>query len=173
MPAAELRPIHTKLDISIDVRGAFWGDVKFDVTGVCRTAAAEAIASEQEMSGDVEISIVLADDAFVRELNSTWRNMDVPTNVLAFPCSGGEEGAGAERLLGDVIVAFQTTQREAVELCLPFEHHFAHLIIHGVLHLLGYDHVDDSDAAVMEKLEIAALARLGIGDPYEEDALDG
>ena len=72
-----------------------------------------------------------------------------------------------------MIVAFQTTQREAVELHLPLEHHFAHLIIHGVLHLLGYDHIDDGDAARMQKLEVKALARLGIGDPYEEDALDG
>ena len=82
-------------------------------------------------------------------------------------------GVGAKRLLGDVIVAFQTTQREAVELHLPLEHHFAHLIIHGVLHLLGYDHMEEGDAAIMEKLEVEALARLGIGNPYEEDALDG
>ncbi len=172
---AALSSIPVKPEISIDVRDAFWDDVKFDVTRLCRTAAAEAIASAQETSGEVEISIVLADDAFVRELNRTWRNMDVPTNVLAFPCSGGGEsaGVGAKRLLGDVIVAFQTTQREAVELHLPLEHHFAHLIIHGVLHLLGYDHIDDGDAARMQKLEVKALARLGIGDPYEEDALDG
>jgi len=171
-PAAALSSIPVKPEISIDVRDAFWGDVNFDVTRLCRTAAAEAIASAQETSGEVEISVVLADDAFVRELNRTWRNMDVPTNVLAFPCSSGDEraGVGAERLLGDVIVAFQTTQREAVELHLPLEHHFAHLIIHGVLHLLGYDHIIDSDAVTMEKLEVEALARLGIGDPYAEDA---
>ncbi len=173
--AAALYSIPVKPEICIDVRDAFWGDVNFDVTRLCRTAAAEAIASAQETSGEVEISIVLADDAFVRELNRTWRNMDVPTNVLAFPCSNVDEsvGVGAERLLGDVIVAFQTTQREAVELYLPLEHHFAHLIIHGVLHLLGYDHIDDGDAATMQKLEVEALARLGMGDRYEEDALDG
>jgi probable rRNA maturation factor len=174
-PSAALSSIPVKPDIFIDVRNARWGDVEFDVAGICRAAAAEAVASVQETAGVVEISVVLADDAFVRELNRTWRNMDTPTNVLAFPCSGGDNsaGIGAERLLGDVIVAFQTTQREAVELQIPLEHHFAHLIIHGVLHLLGYDHIDDSDAAIMEKLEIEALARLGMGNPYEEDALDG
>lgn len=174
-PAAALSSMPVKPDISIDVRGAFWCDVEFDVTRLCRTAAAEAIVSAQEASDDVEISVVLADDDFVRELNRTWRNMDVPTNVLAFPCSDGDEsaGIGAERLLGDVVVAFQTIQREAIELHLSLEHHFAHLIIHGVLHLLGYDHIEDGDAAVMEKLEAEALARLGIGNPYEEDALNG
>jgi len=174
-PVAALSSMPVKPDISINVRAAFWSSVNFDVTRLCRSAAAEAIAAVQETSNEVEISVVLADDAFVRELNRTWRNMDAPTNVLAFPCSGGDEcaGVGAEQLLGDVIVAFQTTQREALELHLPLEHHVAHLIIHGVLHLLGYDHIDDNDAVIMEKLEIEALARLGIGNPYEEDALDG
>jgi probable rRNA maturation factor len=171
-PAAALSSIEVKPEISIDVRDAIWGDVKFDVTALCRAAATEAIAPEEDISGEVEISVVLADDAFVRELNRTWRHMDMPTNVLAFPFSGGDEsaGIGTERLLGDVIVAFQTTRREAGELNLPLEHHFAHLIIHGVLHLLGYDHIDDGDAAIMEKLEIEALARLGMGNPYEENA---
>ena len=93
-PATELSSIPVKPDIFIDVRDAFWGDIAFDVTGLCRTAAAEAIASAQETSGKVEISVVLADDAFVRELNRTWRDMDAPTNVLAFPCAGGDESAG-------------------------------------------------------------------------------
>lgn len=175
IPAAAAIPIQAKIQISIDVRGACWGNVKLDVTGLCRSAVAEAIASAQEVDGGGEISVVLADDAFVKELNRSWRNLDAPTNVLAFPCSGADAaaGVGAERLLGDVVVAFETTQREAVELRLPFEHHFAHLIIHGVLHLLGYDHINEAEAASMEKLEVGALAKLGIRDPYEEDASDG
>jgi probable rRNA maturation factor len=169
--AAALPSLPTKPEISIDVRDAIWGSVSFDVTGLCRTAAVEAVASAEKTSGEVEISVVLADDDFVRELNKTWRNKDMPTNVLAFPCSAGDDylGAGAERLLGDVIVAFQTAQREADEMKLPLEHHFAHLIVHGVLHLCGYDHMDDGDAAKMEELEVEALARLGIGDPYEPE----
>jgi probable rRNA maturation factor len=173
--AATLLANQVKPYISIDVRGAFWRGVNFDVKRLCRAAAAEAMASVPETSGEVEISVVLADDAFVRELNKTWRNIDAPTNVLAFPCSDGEEsaGVGAERLLGDVIVAFQTTEREAMELNLSFEHHFTHLMIHGVLHLLGYDHIDDDEAAIMEKLEVEALAKLGIENPYGEAAPDG
>lgn len=171
--AAASSSVPAKSDVSVDVRDAGWRNVKFDVVGLCRSATAEAIVSARGMNCDGEISIVLADDTFIRELNRTWRNIDAPTNVLAFPCSSGVGGAGAERLLGDVIVAFQTTEREAVQLHLSLEHHFAHLIIHGILHLLGYDHIDDSDAAIMEKLEAESLARLGIGDPYEEKVLDG
>jgi len=92
-----------KLEISVDVRAPFWNDVKFDVTRLCRTAAAEAIASAQEPSGTVEISVVLADDAFVRGLNRTWRNTDVPTNVLAFPCSDGDDNLGVGAGLGEVV----------------------------------------------------------------------
>ena len=162
-------------DVSIDVRSKHWHDEVFDASEICRTAAAEAIAAVSTRLGGVEISVVLADDAFVRDLNKTWRNIDAPTNVLAFPCSDSDDIAavGAETLLGDVIVAFQTTKREATEQQIPLEQHFAHLIVHGVLHLLGYDHIDDGDAVVMEKLEIEALARMGIGDPYGEDTSDG
>ena len=156
-------------EISIDVRGDYWNALDVDVMPLCRKAAEQALAGQPGMSGGVEISIVLADDAFVRDLNKTWRNIDNPTNVLAFPCSNGEDSVepDAETLLGDVIVAFQTTQREAVDLSLSFDDHFAHLIVHGVLHLLGYDHIDDDDAVVMEKLEVEALSRMGIGNPYK------
>lgn len=171
-PSAALSSLPVKPDIFIDVRAAHWGDASFDADGVCRLAAAQAIAVAPVESANLEISVVLADDSFVKELNKTWRKMDAPTNVLAFPCSDGVESAGAERLLGDVIVAFETTQRESIELSLSLEHHFAHLIIHGVLHLLGYDHVDDDDAMTMETLEIEALAGLGIENPYDEDASD-
>jgi len=157
-----------KSEICIDVRAAAWVDLNFDVAGICRRAAAGAIDTAGKLSDGAEISVVLADDAFVRDLNKTWRNIDAPTNVLAFPCSAGDENDGAETLLGDVVVAFQTTQREADELDIPLAHHFAHLIVHGVLHLLGYDHVDDSDAEIMEKLEIATLATLGVENPYQE-----
>ena len=164
------------MDTSVKIVHEFgegWGTVRNLSRGGIFVEAERPIRPTTEVALEFQLPDARgADDAFVRELNRTWRNMDVPTNVLAFPCSSGDEraGVGAERLLGDVIVAFQTTQREAVELHLPLEHHFAHLIIHGVLHLLGYDHIIDSDAVIMEKLEVEALARLGIGDPYAEDA---
>jgi len=167
-PSAASPAADGKSEICIDVRAADWLDLNFDVTGFCRRAAAEAIDMAGKLSGGGEISIVLADDAFVRDLNRTWRNIDAPTNVLAFPCSAGDESDGAEMLLGDVVVAFQTAQREAAESDIPLAHHFAHLIVHGVLHLLGYDHVDNGDARIMERLEVATLARLGVENPYQE-----
>ena len=174
-PAVALSTSPAEPEISIDIRDAHWGGAGFDATVICRTAASEAIAAAPDTGGSLEISVVLADDAFVRDLNRIWRNMDVPTNVLAFPCADDDDtlASGAERLLGDVIVAFGTTQREAIDLHVPLAHHFAHLIVHGVLHLLGYDHVDDDDAATMEKLEADALARMGIANPYEAEAADG
>lgn len=173
MPAASLSTIRTNVEISVDVRGAQWGDVTFDAAGLCRTAARVALSSAQAINGPVEISVVLANDDFVQELNRTWRGVDAATNVLAFPCSDDDGAPDAERLLGDVIVAFETSQREAADLRLPLEHHFAHLIVHGVLHLLGYDHIDDAEADIMEKMEVQALALLGIGNPYEDDAGNG
>jgi len=114
----------------------------------------------------MEVSLVLADDGFVQGLNRSWRNQDSPTNVLAFPCDEAAAERPAGGLLGDVVVAYQTAAREAREEAIPLDHHLAHLIVHGVLHLLGFDHVLDSDAERMERLEAAALARLGIADPY-------
>lgn len=170
IPAASLSTFQMNVEISVDVRDAQWGVAVSDAAGLCRIAALETLFSAQAISAPVEISVVLADDDFVQELNRTWRDVDAPTNVLAFPCSDDDGAPDAERLLGDVIIAFQTTQREAADLRLPLEHHFAHLIVHGVLHLLGYDHIDDAEAAIMEKMEIQALANLGIDNPYEEDA---
>ena len=162
-------------DIAIDITCNLWVEVDFDLTDKCRASVIEAIACGAQDTGAHEISIVLADDAFVRNLNQTWRGVDAPTNVLAFPCSDGEEltDTDAQRLLGDVVVAYQTTEREASEFGISFEHHFAHLIVHGVLHLLGYDHIEDHEATLMETLEVKALSELGIDDPYREEIGDG
>jgi probable rRNA maturation factor len=108
-----------------------------------------------------EISVLLTDDAAVKELNRVWRGVDQPTNVLSFPAA-----RPAGQLLGDVAIAYQTVKREATAENKPFLHHLAHLAVHGYLHLLGYDHRTDSQAEAMEGLERAALARLDIADPY-------
>lgn len=173
MPAAIVSSNQTVLDISVDIQGSEWTNIQFDLVGLCRSAAREAVSSAKKISGHVEISIVLAGDDFVQGLNRNWRHIDSPTNVLAFPCSADADPIDGEQLLGDVIVADQTTRREAAELGLPLEHHVAHLIIHGVLHLLGYDHMNDADAEEMEHVEILALANLGIESPYQEDGPDG
>ena len=101
------------------------------------------------------------------ELNHRYRGQDKPTNVLSFPASGSRPEAN---FLGDVILAGETVVREAEALDLPFKHHLQHLVVHGLLHLLGFDHECDEDAQVMEAIEIRTLARLGIANPYETSA---
>jgi probable rRNA maturation factor len=114
----------------------------------------------------------LSSDEQVRALNSEWRGKDRPTNVLSFPMLAREELleanlAPSELLLGDIILAHGVCESEAAEKGLSVEDHVAHLLVHGTLHLLGYDHQDDDSAADMEKRETLALARLGIANPYE------
>jgi len=112
-----------------------------------------------------EVAVVLADDATVRALNRRWRDIDTPTNVLSFPASR-PGGGGTPALLGDIVIAFETTAREAAAENKPFAHHLAHLVVHGFLHLLGYDHQSDDAADAMERLERCILARLDVPDPH-------
>ncbi|MET0239695.1 MAG: rRNA maturation RNase YbeY, partial [Sphingobium sp.] len=123
-----------------------------------------------------ELSVKLADDAEVQALNAAYRNKDKPTNVLSFPMlqPGFMEATGmaddGEILVGDIVLAHETCVREAGEKGIELEDHAVHLMIHGVLHLLGYDHVgDEHEAREMEEMETRALASLGIADPYGED----
>ena len=119
----------------------------------------------------VELSLRFTSDEEVRALNSHWRGKDKPTNVLSFPMAeayelDSAEEEGPELLLGDVILAHGVCSREAEEKAIPFADHAAHLVVHGTLHLLGYDHQDEAAAADMEAREVRALARIGIADPY-------
>jgi probable rRNA maturation factor len=113
---------------------------------------------------NAEVGVVLTDDARVRDLNRSWLGNDKATNVLSFPAPEAPE-SGA-RFLGDVVLALETIRGEAEAEQKPFERHLAHLSVHGVLHLLGFDHVRDQDAEIMEARERQILARLGIPDPY-------
>jgi probable rRNA maturation factor len=115
-----------------------------------------------------EVSVALADDAQIRELNRRWRGKDAATNVLSFPAADGP--ASEARFIGDIILAFETLEREALAEAKPLPHHLAHLAVHGTLHLLGYDHESDSDAERMERRERDILARIGIPDPYASPA---
>ena len=110
------------------------------------------------------MSILLTDDAHQRILNRDWRNIDNPTNVLSFPQL--EPFSPVSGLLGDISLARETLDREAADLGKTFSDHFVHLVVHGFLHLLGYDHIDDDEALQMEGLETQILAALGIADPY-------
>jgi probable rRNA maturation factor len=116
------------------------------------------------------IDITLDDDAAQRDLNRIWRGKDAPTNVLAFPAADPDFPVppGAPLLLGDVVLAFETVRREAAEQGKPFADHLRHLVVHGVLHLLGYDHEDAADAGTMEAREIAILAEMGVPNPYRD-----
>jgi probable rRNA maturation factor len=114
------------------------------------------------------VSVVLADDALVRRLNRQWRRIDAATNVLSFPSLDQELPPKAPFLLGDVVLAYETVSREAQEQGKDLADHLRHLVVHGILHLLGYDHEDPGQAEQMEALETQVLARLGVGDPYAE-----
>jgi len=121
----------------------------------------------------VEIALRLTSDEEVRALNAQWRGNDKPTNVLSFPMADQDELAdpgaadGPELMLGDIVLAQGVCASEAADKAIPIEAHAAHLMVHGTLHLLGYDHGDDAAAEDMEARETRALARLGIADPYE------
>ena len=121
--------------------------------------AAQKVLARDPSQPHSELSIVFTDDAAMRKLNNTWRGKDSPTNVLSFPQTAGG-------LLGDVILSAETIAREAALADKPLEDHMLHLIIHGYLHLLGFDHEAEDEAEKMEQLERVALRELGVPDPY-------
>jgi probable rRNA maturation factor len=118
-----------------------------------------------ERAADAELAILLADDAGVRVLNRTWRGQDKPTNVLSFP-PAPMPGGLPDAALGDIALAYETCAAEAAAEGKAMADHMIHLVVHGALHLLGYDHETDEDAEAMEAREIALLASIGIPDPY-------
>jgi probable rRNA maturation factor len=131
-------------------------------------AAAEIVDADV---GEAELAVMLTDDAGIRTLNSNWRGIDKPTNVLSFPAlqpSGPGGPDEAPRMLGDIAIAYETTRRQADDEQKPFDHHLSHLAVHGFLHLIGFDHEKDGDAEAMETLEQEILAQLGIPDPYPD-----
>ena len=165
------------LDIAIEADPEW--DSSTDWAGLVRNAAEAAVAESAfpQLAGSrrtVEISVRLAGDEEVRGLNAEWRGKDKATNVLSFPMAEPDEleaaaDEGPELMLGDIILARGVCVSEAEEKAIPLDQHAAHLMVHGTLHLLGYDHMDDDSAADMEAREVRALARMGIGDPYGRD----
>lgn len=142
-----------------------------DSEAVIQRAVAAAAESVDEDVADAEVAVMLTDDAGIRTLNSNWRGIDKPTNVLSFPAlqpEGGWKPGDAPRMLGDIAIAYETMRREADEEQKPFDHHLSHLAVHGFLHLIGYDHENDGDAEEMEAREREILAHLGIPDPYAD-----
>ena len=159
-------PGSSSIDIEIVTLDQQWSG---SLDGCADVALRAARAAVVDRAGDPgEISVVLADDPRVRALNREYRGQDKPTNVLSFPNMEGPPAAGGVRLLGDVVLARETLQREAREQHKSLDDHLAHLVVHGVLHLLGYDHEDAAEASEMEACERRILAGLGIADPYDE-----
>ena len=115
---------------------------------------------------DSELSLVFTNDADIREINAKWRHIDKPTNVLSFPAFALQPGQEPGEILGDIVIARETVAREAAEEHKSFDDHLSHLVVHGLLHLMGYDHQNDEEAEQMETLERKILASLGISDPY-------
>jgi probable rRNA maturation factor len=145
-----------------------WREVPDAEAVILRAIAAAAATVDADVDG-AELAVMLTDDAGIRTLNSNWRGLDKPTNVLSFPALQPTAPPGADdppRMLGDIAIAYETLRREADEESKPFEHHLSHLAVHGFLHLIGYDHETDDEAEAMEALEQDILAQLGIPDPY-------
>lgn len=146
-----------------------WAVASEEVARRAALATLEAEAAHPWLAfPEPELSIVLSDDAGVRELNRQYRGRDKATNVLSFAMNEGAAGdPAAGPLLGDILIAHETLEAEAREQGIPPENHLSHLVVHGVLHLLGYDHeLSDGDAERMEEREVAILQQLGVADPY-------
>lgn len=155
-------------EIDLAVEDARWETAVADLEAlVTRAVEAGLAVAPEKPDGPVEVSVLLTDDAAVRELNRTWRGKDKPTNVLSFPAAPQPRHAGIAAPLGDVVLAYETLVRESAEQSKPLQNHLAHLLVHGTLHCLGQDHeIGETEADAMEALEVAALATLGIPDPY-------
>ncbi|MEA3067794.1 MAG: putative rRNA maturation factor [Sphingomonadales bacterium] len=163
------------LEIALDADEEWDSSCSWDalVRRAAEAALAESAFPQLALSErPIELSVRLTGDDEVRALNAKWRGKDKPTNVLSFPMLEiddlrGATVAGPELLLGDIILARGVCAAEAADKNVPVEQHATHLIVHGTLHLLGYDHHDEDEAADMEAREIRALGRLGIANPYE------
>ncbi len=144
------------VSIIIDVRDARWKSSLRTYRKTVTDACHAALAASKVKKG--ELAVVLADDGFVQQLNAQFRGKNKPTNVLSF------EGEG--EALGDIVLAFQTIKQEADAQDKSFKNHTLHLVVHGVLHLMGHDHMKQNEAEAMEALEIKVLKKLGVANPY-------
>jgi probable rRNA maturation factor len=147
----------------IAIESALWESAPGAKAVISRAAA--AVGRELALGEGDEVGVTLSDDAAIAVLNGRWRDKPKPTNVLSFP-SAPSPMPGVPRFLGDIVLAYETIEKEAREEGKSFDAHLAHLVVHGLLHLLGFDHETDDDAEMMEALETRILAGMGIADPY-------
>ena len=152
------------LEVAVSVPSEAWREAVARPERLCRRAARAAFAAAG--SGSAEASIVLADDALVRRLNRRYRGLDAPTDVLSFAGGGAPPGLGLPAMLGDVVLAYDTAAADAAADDRRLADHLCHLVVHGMLHLLGHDHDTKAAARRMEGLERSVLGGLGVADPY-------
>lgn len=165
--------------VDLVVNQEAWEETGLELDDFAEDVIAQALAMaevpEELDDREIEVCVVLTDDTEIHALNRDFRNMDKPTNVLSF--ANLESDSADDELamtdmpfsLGDVIIAWETMQREALEQNKKFEHHLRHMLVHGTLHLLGYDHMTEEEAAEMEGLEIRILEKMGVENPYADD----
>ena len=160
--------------IDINMQCDRWHDEKLDEADLIEnTVRATLLAAQETVSlsdKETELSVVLCDDLYIQSLNKQYRNKDKVTNVLSFPQTEFplKEDAGDFVILGDVILAYETIKKEAEEQNKTFTDHVRHLVTHGTLHLLGYDHEEPQEAEIMENLEIKILSQFGVENPYSK-----
>jgi probable rRNA maturation factor len=161
----------TALSVDIIEESSLWGKA-LGLRGVITKAAAAVVAhpaGSAAMRGGEAVCVALSDDASIARLNWRWRNQNVPTNVLSFPTLPTARHGGPG-MLGDIVLAYETIEREARADGKTINDHVAHLVAHAMLHLLGYNHETEGEAEHMEALEVSILATIGIDDPYETEA---
>lgn len=159
------------IDLALAIEAEGWSTIS-DVEALIQQALDEAARScGIHLSCCPEVSVLLCDDVAIRALNAAWRGMDEATNVLSFPVAK-PLALDSRPMLGDIAIAWQTTASEAHAEGKDVADHTAHLVIHGFLHLVGFDHESESDADAMEKLEVKVLFNLGIADPYANATLE-
>lgn len=164
MPEGSSRRSSITVDIRIAAAG--WRAALPNPAAALRRAVRAALKPELPAGAATALTILLTDDAEMRKLNAGWRAKDKPTNVLSFPAEDAVEPDNPPDYLGDIALGLSTCKREAAEQGKAFADHVAHLTVHGVLHLIGYDHMSEKEAQAMEPREVAILAMLGIANPY-------
>jgi probable rRNA maturation factor len=160
-----------KLTLEINAPSSLWRRLP-RARALARDTIAACVAESGFAVQAGLVSLCLTNDAEVRTMNARWRGIDEPTNVLSFPSGPAEPGNGTP-ILGDIALAFETLAREAEEADAPLADHYRHLVAHGFLHLIGYDHQTEDEAGRMEELETRILARFGVADPYADRAVKG
>ena len=169
-----------KLDLTLLTMGGAWEDGLPQAAALVRRAC-KLVLDESDLvdvNGVIELAVVLTDDEYIRDLNHTYRGKNKPTNVLSFPAVQNAVSAmkiaarrGMPLMLGDIVLAYEAIEREAAQQDKSMQDHLTHLVVHGCLHILGFDHEEPHEAEIMEQLEKELLAKIGIADPYHHHQL--